>query len=95
MYPIPSLGHTEARAGIEPTLIAYETTLESNLLPDLGDSFHIYFAGAGFEPATGAYETPELPLLHPAIRKTKNDYLDKSMLNFNRKSLKCKLCSVY
>jgi hypothetical protein len=34
-------------------------------------------AGPGIEPGTGAYETPEMPLLHPAIDKKFNNKKDQ------------------
>lgn len=32
------------------------------------------FAGAGFEPTSGGYEPPEVPLLHPAMFIQLYDY---------------------
>ena len=49
--------------GIDPLWQAYETRAYPSML-----YHHNLDAGPGIEPGFGAYETPELPLLYPAIK---------------------------
>ena len=47
--------------GIDPLWQAYETRAYPSML-----YHHNLDAGPGIEPGSGAYETPEVPLLYPA-----------------------------
>ena len=61
----------ESRVKFQSKIICFRAPQHIQKKPDKGLVFSVCVAGPGIEPGSGGYEPPEVPLLYPAIKRSK------------------------